>query len=385
MSQRLENQNGRCYLAMSAFKGFFGNQQRPSIAFAHPSDTTVTSVLKPRHGAVTIRSRIRRSLWVRPQSLIFVGSQMPMLRISVRDSLPCIHGSLAPLAPTLQHAMSQDHGPVKIMIHGFKYLPGHPGFCPHDGILSRHPTGKAARMISWPRHLGLRGQKGEGLGLSFGWNARGSIWKAYEAAQSAGDALARLIDNIATLAPDRPIQLIAHSLGARVAIRAIHQSRSGVVTHAILMAAAEYQSIAERALRSPSGQRVNVLNVSSRENDVFDYLLERLIPRPQPHDRMLGHGSLSLANMATLQLDDPLSLEVMRSAGYPIAKPQRRICHWSPYLRPGIFPLYRAFLKDELPVCKMRAELPSESQPRWSRLRIPRPRLQTDQSAMNLG
>ncbi len=310
---------------------------------------------------------------------------MPMLRISVEDSHPRIHGSLAPLAPTLQHAIGQDHGPIKIMIHGFKYLPGHPSFCPHDGILSRHPTGKAAKIISWPRHLGLRGQKGEGLGISFGWTARGSIWNAYDAAQSAGDALVRLLEIIKTLAPDRPIQVIAHSLGARVAIRAIGHAPAGIVSHAILMAAAEYQSIAETALCSPAGQNVNVLNVSSRENDIFDYMLERLIKRPCPHDRMLGHGSLSLPNMATLQLDHPASLTVLRANGYPIASPQKRICHWSPYLLPGVFPLYRAFLRDEIPVRKMRAVLPSESHPRWSRLPFSRPRFQNEQSAMNLG
>ncbi len=310
---------------------------------------------------------------------------MPMLRISVEDCLPRIHGSSAPLTPTLQHALKQDPGPVKIMIHGFKYLPGHPNFCPHDGILSRQPIGKAPRIISWPRHLGLRGQKGEGLGISFGWNARGSIWKAYDAAQSAGDALVQLLDILKALAPNRPIQLIAHSLGARVAIRAIHNSQDGTVSHAILMAAAEYQSIAERAFSSLSGMPVSVLNVSSRENDVFDYLLERLIPRPSLGDRMLGHGSLSITNMATLQLDNPESLAAMQTNGYPVAKPQRRICHWSPYLRPGVFPLYRAFLNEKISVSKLRAVLPDESQPRWSRLLSSRQSCQTGHSAMNLG
>ncbi len=309
---------------------------------------------------------------------------MPMLRISVQDNSPQIHGSPAALVPTLRHALSLDHGPIKIMIHGFKYLPGRPGFCPHDGIFSRIPPDTLRGKISWPRHLGLRGQSGEGLGISFGWASRGSIWNAHKAAQIAGDALATLLNTIKMLTPDRPIQLIGHSLGARVALRAIHKSDPGSVSHAILMAAAEYSSVAGQALTTSAGKQVQVLNVSSRENDIFDFLLERVISRPAPNDRMLGHGSITLPNIATLQLDDRRSLKALQKARFPIAHPQRRICHWSPYLRPGVFPLYRAFLNGDMPVGQLRALLPGDSEPRWSRFRLNRWSGKSNQSVLHL-
>ncbi|PYG27748.1 alpha/beta hydrolase [Pelagimonas varians] len=295
---------------------------------------------------------------------------MPMLRISVEDDHPRLHGSSTPLGPTLRHALSCDPGPVKIMIHGYKYLPGHPIFCPHDGILSRAPRREGPRVVSWPRHLGLRGQQGEGLGISFGWAARGKIWAAYDQADSAGNALALLLADIQRIAPGRCVQLIAHSLGGRVALKAVKQSQPGDVSHAILLAAAEFGSVAKAALTTKAGQQVAVLNVTSRENDLYDFMLERLVRGEGPNRRTLGHGCTRLPNMATLQLDDLRSIAALRQAGYPIAPPQRRVCHWSPYLRPGVFPLYRAFLTGKLPVPHLRAVLPTEIEPRWARFSL---------------
>ncbi|MBO9467288.1 alpha/beta hydrolase [Tropicibacter sp. R15_0] len=296
---------------------------------------------------------------------------MPMLRISDVDNQPCLHGASSPLLPTLRHALSLDDGPVTIMIHGFKYQPGAPGFCPHDGIFSRTPLAKTARTVSWPRHLGLRGQNGEGLGISFGWSARGNIWAAYDRAALAGQSLARLVGHIHQLSPCRKVRLVAHSLGARVALHTIRNSHTKTITHAVLLAAAEFGGPAKDALDCENGWATQVLNVSSRENDLYDFLLERLVKRSTRTEKALGHGCTRLPNMATLQLDDPNSLSALKAAGYPIAKPQKRICHWSPYLRPGVFPLYRAFLTGRLPLARLQAILPSVCEPRWSRL-LPR-------------
>lgn len=292
---------------------------------------------------------------------------MPMLRISVTENGAGLHEAAAPLGSALRHGLRADPGPVTLMIHGYKYQPGHMQHCPHASILARRPGIVDRRTVSWPRHLGLRGQRGEGLGLSFGWQARGSIWAAHAEAARAGDELARLLTDIRRLAPDRSVNVVAHSLGARVALRGIAGAESGAVSRVILLAAAEYAGTALDALQG-SGPRTEVLNVTSRENDVFDFLMERLIPPPTPGDRMLGQGAAGLSNMVTLQLDDGPSLARLRAAGFPIAAPARRICHWSPYLRPGVFPLYRAVLCGALPPARLRALLPQEHAPRWSRL-----------------
>ncbi|KUF12213.1 alpha/beta fold hydrolase [Pseudoponticoccus marisrubri] len=293
---------------------------------------------------------------------------MPMLRITVTDQGPHLDGAAGPLHPALARALAADGGPVTIMIHGFKYLPGHSRHCPHRSLQSDAAHHADARIVSWPRHLGLRGQRGEGLGISFGWPARGSIWQAHRRAAQAGDALAGLVAQIRQLAPQRPVHVVAHSLGARVALQALRQGRPGAVDRAILMAAAEFTDTARAALTSPGGRACEVLNVTSRENDLFDFLMERLVAPPRPGDRMLGLGALRLPNLVTLQLDDAESLHRLRAAGFAVAPPMRRICHWSPYLRPGVFPLYRAVLSGALPLPRLRALLPDAPQPRWSRL-----------------
>jgi pimeloyl-ACP methyl ester carboxylesterase len=309
---------------------------------------------------------------------------MPLLRITADLDGTRLHGASSPLLPSLRRALACDPGPVTVMIHGFKYSPGDPRHCPHDSIFATRPRITGARVLSWPRHLGLRGQPGAGLGLSFGWPARGTIWQAFERAAWAGDQLAALLAQLQRLAPTRPVHLIAHSLGARVALRAVAQSAPGTVARMILLAGAEFIPTAQQALSRQGTNPADlpqVLNVTSRENDLFDFLLERMIPPPRPGARVLGHGlghgdtTQDLSRMATLQLDDPAALAALRKAGFPIAAATRRICHWSPYLRPGVFPLYRAFLSGALEYQTLCHILPNQTAARWSRLmpRAPRP------------
>lgn len=296
---------------------------------------------------------------------------MPMLRITVIENEARLHGGTAPLLPALADALATDSGPVTIMVHGYKYQPGHPVHCPHASLMSPAPRAKDRRVVSWPDRLGLQGR----VAISFGWQARGSIWAAHRRAALAGEALAALVREVRRLAPRRPVNVIAHSLGARVALAAVRAGAAGAITRAVLLAAAEYGAVARHTLDSARGCRTQVLNVTSRENDLFDFMLERLLPPTHLGDRMLGHGGVDLPQMVTLQLDDKQSLAALRRLGFPIAPPERLICHWSPYLREGVFPLYRAILSGTLPLDDLRAVLPTACAPRWSRLRprLPRP------------
>lgn len=304
---------------------------------------------------------------------------MPMLRITAIEATPRLHGSShetqVPLRTALRAALTRDPGPVTVMVHGYRYAPGAGRDCPHDTLFAQPPLPDVARVVSWPRHLGLRGQHGEGLGLSFGWHARGRFSVVHRRAEEAGLALSRLLTELRALAPQRPVRVIGHSLGARVILSAIRQGAPGMINHAVLLAGAEFQSTTHAILTAPSGKKTRVLNVTTRENDLFDFVMEQLVTPDVAGDRMLGAGPLADAapNLVSLQLDDPRSLEALRQVGFPIAPPQRRICHWSPYLRAGVFPLYRAVLDEEMPLDRLRALLPTTPAARWSRLLTIRP------------
>lgn len=297
---------------------------------------------------------------------------MPLMRINASMGTshgplprPCLHEGEGPLEMMLAHALRASRGPVVLMVHGYRFSPAHPTHCPHRHILSLHDSHACWKALSWPGALGLR-PGGAGLGIAFGWAARGSIWSAWAGAEAAGSALAELVDLIADLAPERPVHLLAHSLGARVMTRALPRMTRGRIARAVLLAGALYGSELEAALASPAGRQTQVINASSGENDLYDRLMETFLPAPQRGDRAVGAGLDSdLARVVTLRLDSPDCRAALTRIGFPVAPPSARVCHWSSYLRPGAFPLYRAFLRHpqalQLPVlreahCPPRAE-----------------------------
>jgi len=304
------------------------------------------------------------------------SSIMPLLHINSGPDGPVLHARQdAALRPALAQALRHGRGPVVIMTHGYKFAPGHGLDCPHQHILSLDPACRSWKAMSWPRGLGFgAGQRDEGTAIAFGWPGRGTIWQAYRQAEIAGAALARLIEMIARIAPERPLHLLAHSLGARVVLGALERLPEGRVARAILLSGAEFGSRAAEALSRGAGRTAEIVNVTSRENDLFDFLLERLVAPPVPGDRSLGHGLPALPRTLTLQLDHPDTLAALRRAGFEIARPKARVCHWSSYLRPGVFQFYRALVRtpESLSLAQLRAALPAEPDPRWSRILRPR-------------
>ena len=308
---------------------------------------------------------------------------MPLLQINAgpdRPGIPVPAGAAAPprqtLNRTLRAALAGD-GPVIIMAHGFKFSPGHAHACPHRHILSLDPPGECRKALSWPRELGFgTGSATEGLGIAFGWPARGSIWHAYRQAEAAGVALARLVTEIRDVAPARPVHALAHSLGARVVLSALPHLAAGSLDRIIMLAAAEYGHHAAAALDSPAGRTAEAISITSRENDLFDFMLERLIAPPARGDRVLSQALPRRPNTLTVQMDNPATLAALRSAGFDIAPPAARICHWSSYLRPGVFGFYRSLIRrrETLPLARLHAALPERPDPRWSRF-VTAPRL----------
>jgi hypothetical protein len=255
--------------------------------------------------------------------------------------------------------------PIVVMIHGWRYAPGFARDCPHGSILSLDPPSDDPRAVSWPRHLGLDGKAG--LGIALGWNAKCDPWRAHLRAGWTGAALAeivRLVDDLS----GRPVQIIAHSMGARVALAALPLITGGRVSRMILLAAAETRSRALAALDSKAGREVEVINVTTRENDLFDACFEWGIHLGLRTSIGQGLGRVlrrARPGWHDLWIDQPHALAALAALGHPLADPPQRICHWSPYLRPGTIALYRALIEGRLPASALPGPRPGR---RWSRL-----------------
>ncbi|NIZ14164.1 alpha/beta hydrolase [Phaeobacter sp. HF9A] len=307
---------------------------------------------------------------------------MTMIRINAVGEMPVLHARPTALERGLDHCIdqgmgqvAQGSGPVIIMIHGYKYQPGNPRHCPHRHILAQDPQHMPWRAPSWPRQLGFGlGHRDEGLALAFGWDARGTLPAAQARAAEAGRALALVVRQLRAQTPHRDIHMIGHSLGTEVALEALHALPAGAVQRVISLTGASYQSRAARALATPAGRSAEFFNITSRENDTFDFLFETLTRAPERGDRAIGQG-FEAPNAVTVQLDCEETLARLAQMGHAIAPPERRICHWSSYTRPGALRFYKGLLRQpqRSPLPLMQQALPDTPSRRWSRLLAGRP------------
>ncbi|MGR3433411.1 MAG: alpha/beta fold hydrolase [Shimia sp.] len=288
-------------------------------------------------------------------------------RVGLRDG--------APPAPALAEGL-RGGGPVVVLVHGYKFSPHVQLHDPMRHIFSLAPI-RSFKAVSWPRLLGFDGTRAdEGLCLAFTWPARGRLRDVHTQAAEAGAALADLIDAVRDIAPGRPIHLVGHSMGARVILGALPRLPAHAVDRAILLSGAEFGSVAEAALERGAGRTVEVLNVTSRENDLYDCLFEWAVRAPRRGDRALGAGLPSpRRSWLDIQIDDPETLHALGHLGFAIHPAAGRICHWSTYIRPGVFDLYREALRapGALPLDVLRRTLPAARACRWSRLADWRP------------
>lgn len=282
---------------------------------------------------------------------------MALIRINAEGRKPVLHGTDAPLLPLLNRTLDTD-GPITVLLHGYKFHPYVPGRCPHAHIFA--PLDAAsAKIVSWPKHLGyLSPMPNSGVGVAFGWNARGSLKQALRSAIRASHALATLVQQLRRQEPNRPVNLVAHSMGAYVALQALHRLSFGDIGRIILLNGAVFRPSAAAALRTDAGQGAELFNVVSGENAFYDILFEQLLGRGRAHDRSIGRG-FDAPNALTIRLDDKPSLKRLAALGHAIDPPAHWLCHWSPYLRRGAMAFYSDLLRNpaSLPLQTLQAQL----------------------------
>ncbi|MBF9035598.1 alpha/beta hydrolase [Rhodobacterales bacterium HKCCE2091] len=250
---------------------------------------------------------------------------------------------------------------VAILVHGYRSSPYAAHADPHRRVLKPARGRTHWKDASWPHYLHV-GRGGPELAIGFGWPALGRLDRAAERAFAAGEAMGAMIAGIARDRPDLRLDVVAHSLGARVALTALESQAPGALDTLVLMTGAEYRGAAERAAFSPAGQSARILNVTSGENALFEGLFRLFAPGPDLLSRQISAGlSRPHPGWIDLRIDDPAHLSALRGLGHRVGAPTGRVCHWSAYLRPGLFPLYRELFGPDgaRAFARLRAALPA--------------------------
>ena len=295
---------------------------------------------------------------------------MPILRVNISNGTPSLRRGGA-LDQAIVESLKDipDGAPIVVMLHGYRFSPETAYSDPHRHILALKPKTGCRKAISWPRHMGFgRGKVNEGLCIAVGWDARGTIWQAWRNATKAAAGLAELITRVQSVRA-QPVHILSHSLGARVVLRSFAKLETASVGRVILMSAAEYQSNAAQALATPAGKTCALVNVTSHENDLFDKGIEWLMHPLRRGDRMLGAGlRRELGAALNIQIDCARTRQVLDRFGHKIPPPVARVCHWSSYLRPGLFGLYRDLIRapEAVPIEQLRDALPRRRADSWS-------------------
>jgi pimeloyl-ACP methyl ester carboxylesterase len=286
------------------------------------------------------------------------------------------------------------HGPVVVLVHGYKFHPDRPGSDPHRSLFAFRPERDGWKIRSWPQGLGFADDAGEtGLCVGFGWPAsaphlkslaatgRTGFARVYDRAAVFGTQLAELIALLQRLAPGRPVDVLAHSLGARVALAALPHLKVAP-GRMVLLGAAEFDARAREFLGAMTlPLPPQIYNVTARANDLYDLMFESFAPRRTWGERAIGLGLRDpLPFWLDLQLDRAEVTAWINAQGIALTPPDARLCHWSFYTRGGALEVYRAILRRrpgwDLPVLRA-APCFAAQEPRWSRL-IPRRRADPD-------
>jgi hypothetical protein len=305
---------------------------------------------------------------------------------------PALAAGLRGLAP---------EAPVTILIHGYKFDPGRPAQDPHRSLFAYSPAPASWKVRSWPAGLGFAPEgPGGGLCVGFGWPAsephlpsliatgRTGFAHVYDRAGAMGGPLAALVERVQALAPGRSVDLLAHSLGARVALAALPHLRRPP-ERIVLLGAAEFDARAREALAAcPAPRPPAIYNVTARANDVYDAAFETFAPRRGWGERAVGLGLADpLPFWLDLQLDRADVTDWINAQGIALRPARARLCHWSFYTRGGAFEVYQAILRRrpgwDIPSLRA-APCFAAQEPRWSRMALRPPRLPELRPALEL-
>lgn len=289
--------------------------------------------------------------------------------------------------------------PVAVMVHGFLFDPTAAIWPepknndnPHGRVFHYVKGGTfedeaREHSTSWPLGLDFRDddQGANGVVFALGWYSRPGLAKslregymnhysrAYDYGRETGWVLACVIAYLAGAIRNRPIDIVCHSLGAVVVVRAlailakreIAAASVARVGRVVIMGGSEYSGEAQLLYRRldsygkevgfKPGEGPYIYNIVSRENDVLDFLAENFGPKSFfSNTQVIGHNGLEAAPKAERWIDLQIDARKMRqwagrkAPGYDISgdEPGHVWDHWYYYTWPGNMAFYKSILRD---------------------------------------
>ena len=185
------------------------------------------------------------------------------------------------------------------------------------------------------------------------WNPYRWSW---ELAGKAGGILANIVDRHTRGAKDREVYFVAHSMGVRVALSALHQLCKSQVKRSLLLNGSEYSQTAKVIAYHT---RCKVLNVIVEEDDILSKLGSVFAPEAFIKD-VVGQSGLigPPKNWLDFRLDDKCVQEKARGCGYACLRgdnPDSWADHWYSYKHEPNWRLFRHFLFGKKKISKLRS------------------------------
>jgi pimeloyl-ACP methyl ester carboxylesterase len=128
------------------------------------------------------------------------------------------------------------------------------------------------------------------LGYVTGLRALPDMRAPYDKAGKEADGLAYLINQLRVISPDSPVDVVAHRLGARVAIMAVRKARSKMWRRLLLSNALEFSARTLMAFDCPMGAHLKCYNIVAKDHSLTPFLFDRFGPKPGPADRPICYG-----------------------------------------------------------------------------------------------
>jgi pimeloyl-ACP methyl ester carboxylesterase len=327
-----------------------------------------------------------------------VGRTAPLTPPDIVSPRSDLQHYVARMLDTVAAGLAPD-APVTVMIHGFLNDPTQivdeddpaENDNPHGRLYHFKDTGENTEIrehsTGWPLWLGFEADDAgrTGLAVAFAWQSKPGFFssligygktfyeRAYQMAEEAAWVLVNVVIALGRALGPRPIDLFCHSLGARVAIRALAIAAKRADAHemvartgrVILLGGAEYvveaQLMMRRLAQLGRDGGPSFYNVGSRENDVLDILGENFGPSTFGSGQVIGHNGLGRQRSSTarnrdawrgspwmdLQIDSPALQTWMDERGITISGDREDSVwdHWYYYTFRGNMERYRNILR----------------------------------------